>query len=56
MNMNRDKLYAQIKQFPKVDLHRHLEGSILPETFVEIARNYGGEHVVYKIFKSVFAI
>ena len=49
MSMNRDKLYAQIKQFPKVDLHRHLEGSILPETFVEIARKYGGDLPAYDV-------
>ena len=40
--MTEKELYEQIKKFPKVDLHRHLEGSILPETFIEIARTYGG--------------
>ncbi len=42
MTMQTKDLYAQMKNFPKVDLHRHLEGSILPETFIEIARTYGG--------------
>jgi adenosine deaminase len=40
--MTEKDLCDQMKSFPKVDLHRHLEGSILPETFVEIARTYGG--------------
>jgi len=40
--MTEKYLYEQIKKFPKVDLHRHLEGSISPETFVEISRIYGG--------------
>jgi len=42
MAMSEKHLYEQMKKFPKVDLHRHLEGSILPETFIEIARTYGG--------------
>lgn len=42
MTMYTKDLYTQLKKFPKVDLHRHLEGSILPETFIEIARTYGG--------------
>jgi adenosine deaminase len=42
MTMTEKDLYEQMKKFPKVDLHRHLEGSILPETFIEIARTYGG--------------
>jgi adenosine deaminase len=40
--MTEKDLYEQMKKFPKVDLHRHLEGSILPETFIDIARTYGG--------------
>ena len=40
--MTEKDLYEQMKIFPKVDLHRHLEGSILPETFIDIARAYGG--------------
>jgi len=29
-----------VKDMPKVDLHRHLEGSINPETMIRIARKY----------------
>lgn len=47
--MNRKLLFDQIKKFPKTDLHRHLEGSILPETFVEIYRKYGGTLPAYEI-------
>ncbi|MBN2106464.1 MAG: adenosine deaminase [Deltaproteobacteria bacterium] len=32
-----------MRTFPKVDLHRHLEGSISPDTLVRIASKYGGE-------------
>jgi adenosine deaminase len=49
MDMNKKLLVEQIKKFPKTDLHRHLEGSILPETFVEIARTYGGELPAYEV-------
>ncbi len=31
-----------MRAFPKVDLHRHLEGSITAETLVRIASKYGG--------------
>jgi len=47
--MNRSPFFDQIKKFPKTDLHRHLEGSILPETFVEIARKYGGTLPAYEV-------
>lgn len=40
--MNVTELYATIKKIPKVDLHRHLEGSVRPETLMYIAKNYGG--------------
>ena len=49
MDMNKNLLVEKIKKFPKTDLHRHLEGSILPETFVEIARTYGGELPAYEV-------
>ena len=32
------ELYKKMKNFPKVDLHRHLEGSIRVESFLDIAR------------------
>ncbi|WAC08231.1 MAG: adenosine deaminase [Thermodesulfobacteriota bacterium] len=31
-------LHKKMKEFPKVDLHRHLEGSIRVESFLDIAR------------------
>jgi adenosine deaminase len=40
--MNINKLFEKMKEFPKVDLHRHLEGSISPETLIKIAKKYGG--------------
>ncbi len=41
--MNNKKLFQHLKAFPKVDLHRHLEGSISPETLAAVARQYGGD-------------
>ena len=35
--MENDHLYRKMKKFPKVDLHRHLEGSIRVETLLDIA-------------------
>ncbi|PID86375.1 MAG: adenosine deaminase [Chloroflexi bacterium] len=32
---------AQLQALPKIDLHRHLEGSLRLETLVEIAREFG---------------
>lgn len=49
--MNRKKIYEEMKGFPKVDLHRHLEGSISPETFVKIAKQYGGDLPAYETDK-----
>ncbi len=34
-------LRAQLKKWPKIDLHRHLEGSIRLETLAEIAQEHG---------------
>ena len=31
----------QLQALPKIDLHRHLEGSLRLETLVEIARDFG---------------
>ena len=31
-----DELYDYLYRLPKIDLHRHLEGSIRPETFLEL--------------------
>ena len=35
-----DALYEQLKAMPKIDLHRHLEGSLRLETLAEIARTH----------------
>lgn len=40
--MNRKELFERMRAFPKVDLHRHLEGSIAAETLVAVAAKYGG--------------
>jgi adenosine deaminase len=47
--MDKKSLYGELKKFPKVDLHRHLEGSISPDTFVETAQKYGGELPAYDV-------
>ena len=39
MNLTNLSLYKTIKQLPKVDLHRHLEGSLRLETLVEVAQH-----------------
>ncbi len=38
-----------MKQFPKVDLHRHLEGCISPETLLYIAKTFGGALPSYEL-------
>jgi adenosine deaminase len=35
-----DKTVADLRTLPKIDLHRHLEGSLRLETLLEIARKY----------------
>lgn len=35
-----DQLLSTIREMPKIDLHRHLEGSLRLETLVSIAREY----------------
>src|SRR5688500_15231565 len=37
---NNPELYATLKTMPKIDLHRHLEGSLRLGTMTEIARDY----------------
>lgn len=36
-----DGLRAWATNLPKIDLHRHLEGTLRPETLLDIARKYG---------------
>lgn len=47
--MDRQKAFSRMKNFPKVDLHRHLEGCILPETLIDIAKKYGGHLPTYEL-------
>ena len=49
--MDKKELFEEMRAFPKVDLHRHLEGSISAETLVEIASQYGGILPAYTIEK-----
>jgi len=37
---NQGLTYSSLKSLPKIDLHRHLEGSLRLDTLVEIAREY----------------
>ncbi len=39
-----DKLLAAVHALPKIELHRHLEGSLRLSTLVEIAREHGMEY------------
>ncbi len=34
------ELLEEMKKIPKIDLHRHLEGSLLPETILRLARKH----------------
>ena len=45
--MDKKELFERMRAFPKVDLHRHLEGSISAETLVRIASQYGGTLPAY---------
>ena len=40
MKKKREQIAADLKMLPKIDLHRHLEGSLRLETLLEIARDY----------------
>lgn len=44
-----DPLFKRLKEFPKVDLHRHLEGSVSAETLIRLASTYGGDLPAYDI-------
>ncbi len=40
MREKREQTVADLKSLPKIDLHRHLEGSLRLETLLDIARKY----------------
>lgn len=40
MANKKEHIVADLKKLPKIDLHRHLEGSLRLETLLEIARKY----------------
>jgi adenosine deaminase len=40
-NQNREQVRRWARQLPKIDLHRHLEGSLRLSTLAEIAREHG---------------
>lgn len=44
-----DTLHATLKMLPKIDLHRHLEGSLRLSTLAEIARQHGIDIEAYGI-------
>jgi adenosine deaminase len=47
--MKKNKIIENMKSFPKVDLHRHLEGSVRPETFIEVSKKFGGKLPSYDL-------
>jgi adenosine deaminase len=44
-----DNLFETVRAMPKIELHRHLEGSIRLETLVDIAREHGIEMPEYEV-------
>ncbi|MCX8012575.1 MAG: adenosine deaminase [Desulfobacterota bacterium] len=49
MEIKTNYLYQKMKKFPKVDLHRHLEGSIRVETLLDIALKENVELPTYDL-------
>jgi adenosine deaminase len=47
--MDLEHIFVQMKRFPKVDLHRHLEGSVSAETLLRLADTYGGDLPAYDL-------
>ncbi|HVU13779.1 MAG TPA: adenosine deaminase [Phototrophicaceae bacterium] len=47
--MSNNELLQTIRQMPKIDLHRHLEGSLRLETLLAIAQEYGISLPTYDI-------
>jgi len=45
--MSKEELRSFLREIPKVDLHRHLEGSIEPRTLISIAKRRGLELPAY---------
>jgi adenosine deaminase len=43
------QLFQQLRAWPKVELHRHLEGSVRLATLVEVAQTYGIEMPEYSL-------
>jgi len=47
--METETFFNSVQALPKVDLHRHLEGSVSAETFISVARDFGGNLPVYEV-------